>query len=139
VTAQAVYDQLAKDFPPSALDWVKDPDVHWSGPQMVPADHIDMADRDEWTASKEPARVAAIGRKLRGAHAKGKRPKPVILVRTPGSALDLVADGHHHVLAELQAGQAIWAYVATTKSDHGGWSAMASQQRYAGTQKAGAR
>jgi hypothetical protein len=135
VTRQAVYDQLRKDFPPSSLTWVKDPEVSWSGPQAVPADHIDMADRDEWTASKEPARVAAIGRKLRGAHAKGKRPKPVILVRTPGSGGDLIADGHHHVLAELQAGQAIWAYVATTKADHGPWNALASQQRQHATAK----
>jgi hypothetical protein len=128
VTRQAVYAQLAKDFPPSVIAWVKDPAIRWEGPQRVPADHIDLSDRDEWNASKDGT-VPRFRRKLAGAHAKGKQLKPVVLVRTPASHGDLIADGHHRADAYLDAGQAVWAYVARTSEDHGPWEEMATAQR----------
>lgn len=125
--AQAVYAQLAPDFPADAIAWVKD--AAWEGPVRVPADQIDMADRDQWTASGEPSKVAALVRKLRGKHAKGKTLKPVILVRADGSDTDIIADGHHRVLAYLQAAQPVYAYVGRVKAATGPWTAMGAAQR----------
>jgi hypothetical protein len=124
----AVKAQLGKDFPATAIGWVDQ--AEWHGPVRVPVDQIATGDREKWAASHDPGRVAKIARKLRGggAHAAGKQLKPVILVRTPGKTQDVVADGHHHVLAYMNAGQAVWAYVGRTDHDSGPWDEMHSSQ-----------
>jgi hypothetical protein len=48
---QAVYAQLAKDFPPSAIGWVRE--AEWSGPLNVGWDHIDTEHLEEWAAGVE--------------------------------------------------------------------------------------
>ena len=123
--ASGVYAQMAKAFPASAISWVKDK-ATWSGPQQVPLDQVDMSDKDQWDASREPGKVARIARKMR----RGKKPsRPAVLVRWPGSDKDVAVDGHHHILAAQQAGQHfIWAYVGHVDSEKGPWLSTASRE-----------
>jgi hypothetical protein len=127
--AQQVHDQLARDFPADAIAWVlKEDVVTWEGPVAIPEDQIDMADRGEWDASHQPGKVAAFRAKLRRRKAKGGHLKPAIFIRAAGSSKDLIADGHHRVLAELAEGQMAWAYVGRVKSAKGPWQTMALSQ-----------
>lgn len=129
-TARQVYDQLLKDFPPEAIAWVLDDDtVEWEGPRLVPEDQIDMADRDQWDASHEPGRVAAFRSKLRRRQAKGKHLKPAIMIRRPGAGKDVIADGHHRVLASLAEGEQVWSYVGRVKVAKGPWDVLALSQK----------
>lgn len=126
--AKAVYSQLAGNFPPSAIAWVKD-GTDWSGPKRVPVDQVDTADRDHWDASREPDQVNRMRRKLRKKLAKGEHPKPLILVKTPGSDTYLIADGHHRFLAAEAEGQEfVWAFTGKTDADHGDWDTMAMSE-----------
>jgi HK97 family phage portal protein len=124
-TADEVYEQLSENFPPDVIKWVKAAD--WTGPVNVPADHIDLADRDSWAASKD-GRVPKFRAKLKRKQADGKHLKPVILVRTPGSDNDVIADGHHRVLASIDEGEPVWAYVGRVDERLGPWNAMHSSQ-----------
>jgi hypothetical protein len=114
----AVYAELAKRFPADTIKWVKAAD--WDGPVNVGADHIDTAHSGTWAASTdgtaEKYRV-----KLRKKIAAGGQPKPVILVRTPGSDQDLVIDGHHRVLAAIAENQPVRAFVGRVSSATGPW------------------
>jgi hypothetical protein len=60
--------------------------------------------------------------------ADGEHLKPVVLVRTPGSTHDVIADGHHRVLASIDEGQPVWAYVGRVNTDVGPWDEMHSSQ-----------
>lgn len=129
-TAEQVYDQLRKNFSPDSIAWVlKDGVVEWEGPQIVPEDHIDMSDRAEWNASHEPALVQKFRSKLRRRKAKGKHLKPAILIRRPGSDKDVIADGHHRVLATLAEDAQVWAYVGRVKKAKGPWDQLALSEK----------
>jgi HK97 family phage portal protein len=123
----AVYSQLAANFPPGAIKWVKS--ASWSGPKMIPLKDVDVADRDEWNASHEPGRIAKARKRLRKRTMAGDHPKPVVLVKTPGSGKWIIADGHHRFLAaeaEDQAG--IWAFTGKVDREDGPWMVMAASQ-----------
>lgn len=123
-----VYAQLAKNFPPSSIAWVKD-HAEWAGPKMIPLSRIDTADRKEWDASREPEVVARKRKTLRKKIAAGEHPRPVILVKTPGSDKYLITDGHHRFLAAEAEGQrGVWAYVGSTDAKRGDWDVMAMSQ-----------
>jgi HK97 family phage portal protein len=125
--ADQVYDQLSTNFPADAIGWVRDAD--WSGPHPVPVEQVDQSNRSEWAAAHEPDRVDKARRKLRKRLADGGHPKPVVLVRTPGSDNDVVADGHHRVEAVLQENEpTVWAYVGRVASKTGDWDTMHSSQ-----------
>lgn len=125
---QVVYGQLAKNFPPSAITWVKD--ASWSGPRRIPIGQVNTADRDHWDASREPGQVKRMRRKLRRKLAAGEHPKPLVLVKTPGSSEWVIADGHHRFLAAEAEGQEfVWAYTGSVDSDHGGWDTMATAEK----------
>jgi len=130
-----VYGQLAKNFPPSAIAWVKD--ASWAGPKMVPLDQVDTGDRPEWDASHEPDVVARKRKTLRRKLAAGEHPKPVVMVKRP-SGKYLIADGHHRFLAaEAEDQAAVWAYVGKVDAEDGPWNQMAlSQGKAAGDSKA---
>jgi phage portal protein BeeE len=124
---KGVYAQLAGNFPPSAIAWVKD--AAWSGPKMVPLSQIDTSDRDHWDASREPGIVARKRRTLRKKLAAGKRPKPVVLVKRPSGKF-LIADGHHRFLADEAEGQtSLWAYVGKVDAERGAWDQMAMSEK----------
>lgn len=121
-----VYAQLRKRFPADAIAWVKQ--ATWSGPESVPLAHVDLHDKDQWAASHDGT-LPRFRAKIRKALAAGKHPKPAVLVKTPAGALDIVADGHHHVLgAEAEGQTSVWAYTGTVSTDHGGWDELHSSQ-----------
>jgi hypothetical protein len=124
---QRVYSQLAKNFPATALAWVLDEDVVWTGPALVSPSQIDTSDRDTWDATRDTAKVARIKRRYR---ATGKM-KPVVLVRAPGDTRDAIADGRHHLLAAEDLGIPLRAYVAHVPKRKGPWATLPSRQRRA--------
>ena len=133
-TGDEVYAQLAEDYPAGSLDWV----LHtaWDGPQMVPLKQVDMAERDSWSASHEPDRVAEFADKLQ---TKPDKVKPAVLVRRPSSSKLMVVDGHHRTLAAEQAEMDVNAYVGTVSHDVGPWDQLHDHQfgRKSGPQPGG--
>lgn len=119
--AQAVYDQLAEDYPPEAIAWVKA--AHWSGPKMVPIKSLDMDDRDSWRASKEPDKVAGFAQRQ-----KRGQLKPAVLIQEPDDAKIKVGDGHHRALAAERNGRPLLAYVGRVGQSTGPWDEMHSSQ-----------
>jgi HK97 family phage portal protein len=123
-----VYAQLAPAFPPSAIAWVKK--VTWSGPKTVPLDQVDTGDRDDWDASHEPGEVKRLRKKLRRKLKRGEQPKPLILVKAPGSGKYLIADGHHHYLAaEAEELTSLPAYTGKVSAKDGPWRTFATQEK----------
>jgi HK97 family phage portal protein len=122
-----VYDQMSRSFPPSALKWVKDTD--WSGPREVPVGKVDTRDQDQWNASKEPGEVDRLRAKLRRKTRLGRRPKPVILIDT-GKGKLVIADGHHHFLAERGEGlDYTWAFIGKVGDGDRRWETLATSER----------
>ena len=120
----AVYAQLAKDFPAAAIGWVK-ADAEWSGVRQVKLSQIDTSDRDKWDATRDPAKVDKLRRKIR---VKGK-PKPLVLIRWPGAARWVIADGHHRFLAaEAEDLDAVPAFTGRVSREHGPWEVMAASE-----------
>lgn len=122
-TAQAVYEQLAENFPPDALDWIRT--VKWTGPVSVPLENVDFSNQDSWAATSEPGRVDKTVRKIRA----GKPVKPAILIARPGEEALMVADGHHRAEAAQRAGIAVRAYIAHPDEAVGPWDEMHSSQQ----------
>lgn len=120
--AETVYNQLADDFPPEALEWVRG--VVWQGPIDVPLDSIDMSNSDTWAAAHEPDRVSFFDGEI-----KEGTVKPVILVNEPNNNKLLVVDGHHRVMsASEQNAETIPAFVAHVTTVTGPWDTMHAQQ-----------
>ncbi len=125
---KAVYAQLAKNFGPSAIAWVKS--ATWAGPKMIPLDQVDTSDRSEWDASSEPDQLKQARKKLRRKLAAGEQPKAAVLIKVPGSAKYVIADGHHRFLAALAEEQESFrAYTGKVDAAHGDWEVMASAER----------
>ena len=126
--AGQVQAQLAKDFPPSSIDWVQD--ATWTGPAKVPITRIDVKDRDEWDATRQPGKVAKFRSRLHTKLRAGQQLKPVVLVKRPGNGKLLIADGHHRYMAYEADGQGyVWAYTGTVTSAKGPWEQMAASQK----------
>lgn len=121
-TAQAVYEQLAQNFPPDAIGWVKG--LRWTGPVSVPLENIDFSDQDSWAATSEPSRVDKTVRKIRA----GKPVKPAVLVQRPDGTM-MVADGHHRAEGAQRAGVALRAWVAHPDKAVGPWDELHSSQQ----------
>ena len=102
----AVYQQLADDFEPDAIEWVKQ--AQWEGPIDVPTDKIDFSNSSTWNATQHPAKIKKFEKKIKS----GDR-KPVILIKPPGGGKYRVADGHHRTLASQNVKKPVRAYVAT--------------------------
>jgi hypothetical protein len=123
--ARKVYSQLKSDFPAESIAWVLT--TEWQGPKNVGEDHVDTHDRDQWAASKDgklPLFVAKLHRKL----AAGSHLKPCVLVRPAGDKAAIIADGHHRVLASIDEGQPVWAYVGKVATEDGPWSSLHTHQ-----------
>lgn len=124
-----VYAQLATAFPPSAIKWVKDK-ATWSGPKAVPLDQVDTSDRADWDASHQPGEVKRLRKKLRRKTKDGEHPKPLVLIKAPGSGKYLIADGHHHYLAaEAEGHDTVWAYTGKVPAEDGPWRTFAAQEK----------
>ena len=112
----AVYQQLADDFEPKAIEWVHE--VDWEGPTDVPLEEIDFSGQDAWAASKHEAKVNKFAKKISDGFKK-----PAILVKGPDGGKYRVADGHHRALAYKQLNKPVRAYIATVDK-HGFAAAM---------------
>ena len=118
--AAKVIAQLARDYPPAAIAWAHH--APWSGPVKLPASHIepDM----KWLDLADPNHVADFVEEI----AAGKKLKPVILVKTPGSDKPKLVDGHHRYLASVQEDKPVRAFIGVVGTDHGPWEAMHDYQ-----------
>lgn len=114
--AAKAYEQMAADYPPEAMQWMHH--ASWTGPVNVPLDHIQP--QMEWMDGADPDHVADFVRRRQ----QGKKLKPVLLVKTPGSHLLLLVDGHHRYLAEAELGEPVRAWIGTVDSEHGDWETM---------------
>lgn len=119
----AVYQQLADDFEPDAIEWVKS--AQWEGPTDVPVDQVDFSNSASWNASQHPAKIKKFEKKIKS----GDR-KPVILIKPPGGGKYRVADGHHRTLASKNVKKPVRAYIATvTKEQYAAALEMHSAQK----------
>lgn len=123
-TEERVEHQLLEDYAPDVIEWIKL--AKWSGPKMVPLDQIDFSSRKRWRATKEPDKVHLFAKKIK----KGEL-KPIILVKTPGSDLYRIMDGHHRTLACEELGRPVLAYIGKVDKDAGPWDEMHASQRSA--------
>lgn len=118
--AAKVFGQVAADYPPSATAWMHH--ASWSGPATVPLDHIKPMIK--WMDGADPEHVQDFVTRRQD----GKKLKPVILVKTPGSDQLLLVDGHHRYLAEAELKEPVRAFIGTVDADHGPWETMHDQQ-----------
>lgn len=90
----------------------------WTGPVNVPLDHVQPM--MQWMDGADPDHVQDFVRRRQA----GKKLKPVLLVKTPGSQLLLLVDGHHRYLAEAELGEPVRAWIGTVDAEHGDWETM---------------
>lgn len=114
--AAKVYEQVAQDYPPAAMAWMHH--AAWTGPVNVPLAHVEPM--MQWMDGADPDHVQDFVERRRA----GKKLKPVLLVKTPGSPLLLLVDGHHRYLAEAELGEPVRAWIGTVDADHGDWEVM---------------
>lgn len=118
--AAKVFDQVADDYPPSAMAWMHH--AAWSGPVNVPVDHIEPMMK--WMDGASPQHVQDFVKRRQA----GKKLKPVLLVKRPGHDKLLLVDGHHRYLAEAELKEPVRAFIAVVDADHGPWETMHDQQ-----------
>lgn len=106
VDAEHIYIQLARNFPPEAIAWVKR--ARWTGPVWVPWDRVDTDDKDKWAASHQPGKVNEFARQMKE---HDGHVAPSILVQEPSTNKAFIVDGHHRALAREKLGQKVLAYV----------------------------
>jgi 8-oxo-dGTP pyrophosphatase MutT (NUDIX family) len=106
VEAEHVYLQMAKNFPPDAISWIRR--AKWIGPIWVPWDRVDQDDRDKWAASHQPAKVKEFERSIT---AHDGHVAPSVLVQEPNSNRAFIVDGHHRAVARENLKQKVLAYV----------------------------
>lgn len=119
--AAKVYEQVSADYPPAAMAWMHH--ASWTGPVNVLLDHVEPM--MQWMDGADPDHVQDFVRRRQA----GKKLKPVLLVKTPGSPLLLLVDGHHRYLAEAELGEPVRAWIGTVDADHGDWEVMHDFQR----------
>jgi 8-oxo-dGTP pyrophosphatase MutT (NUDIX family) len=125
--ADRVYAQLAEDYPPEAIEWVRH--ARWEGPALVKTASIDMSGKGRWAAGHEAAKVERFRLRIAKRRASGKPVKPVVLVKTPEDAKRIVVDGHHRTIAgsELPGAQ-IEAYTGYVDAETGPWDETHASQ-----------
>ena len=106
VDSEHVYLQMAKNFPPDAIQWVKR--ARWIGPVNVPWDRIDSAAVESWAASHQPEKVGEFA-KLIQAHSGHVAPS--VAIQDNDSPKAIIIDGHHRALARKKLGMPVLCYV----------------------------
>lgn len=116
--ADAVYEQLQKDYKKKLLGWVLT--AHWFGPIDVKMEIIDSSERKDWDAIGRGDKIKKMAKKMQD----GKN-KPIILVNDPGNNKMKLIDGHTRFLArESISGTSIQAYIADVGPVSGDWKEM---------------
>lgn len=124
--AAKAFEQEASDYPPEAMAWMHH--ATWAGPVRVPLAHVEPMMK--WLDKADPKHVSEFVAVLR----KGKKLKPLLLVKTPGSDKLLLVDGHHRYLAEREWAKetgepaAARALIGVVDKDHGPWETMHDHQ-----------
>lgn len=109
-----VYAYLAREYPASVLEWVKD--AHWHAPQAVALDDIQMARRPGGARNADT--VERFTHDLEHGHGI----HPIVLVRTPEGLPYRIADGYHRTLAAQHAGRdTIQAWIGDVDTADGPW------------------
>lgn len=127
----ALLAELAEDYPPEALDWLRTARV--SGPHLVPLADIDWSDRHTWTSYKQPRKCGKFMKHLAQKTSDGERLKPALIVAAGGKQ-PFIGDGHHRSLVQLLAAArgegepGVWAYTAKVDDDEGPWDTMHDKQ-----------
>jgi 8-oxo-dGTP pyrophosphatase MutT (NUDIX family) len=122
--AGQAYAQMAEDYPPASIAWMKD--ATWTGPALVSVADIEY-EPAEWQAGHEPAKVERFRARIERRQAAGKPVKPVVLIRPPGNGKLVVVDGHHRLMAFHELGQPALAYVGAV----GAAGAKAAEETHA--------
>lgn len=132
-TGSKVFEQLAGDYPPEWCAWA----LHaaWMGPMAVKADAIDMTGYGN--GAKFGRTEAELAHWHKQIEKKGRVRKPAVLVKTPGSNLLQIVDGHGRTAASADHDVPVWAYVGVVQADHGDWDLMHDHQDIAGDTPAG--
>lgn len=110
VAGEHVYVQMAANFPPEAIAWIRR--ATWVGPVEVPWDQIDTEGKRTWAASHQPGKVASFKKQIK---AHDGHVGPSILVREK-TGKSFIVDGHHRALARESLGLPVLAYVGTVSS-----------------------
>ncbi len=117
-----VYAYLARHYPASVLEWVKD--AHWHPPQQVNLSDIDMGRRPG--GARDPDKVKAIAHAIEDGH----HLDPIVLVRTPTGLPYQIADGWHRTLALIHTGRrTALAWVGDVDTDDGDWGTAMNQAK----------
>lgn len=106
IPAHIIYLQMASNFPPDAIEWVKR--AKWQGPMDIPWEQVDIDDIKNWAASKQPERVKEFEQQIK---AHGGDVKPSILIQDDDSPKSIVIDGHHRALARHNLGMPVLSYI----------------------------
>jgi hypothetical protein len=119
--AAKAFQQEAEDYPAHAIAWMHH--AQWMGPVKVPIDHIepDM----KWMDGADPDHVQEFVERRQ----KGKKLKPILLVKTPSNDKLLLVDGHHRYLAEAELDEPVRAFIGTVDADKGPWTDMHKYQK----------
>jgi hypothetical protein len=129
-----IHDQLERDYPPDAIEWVRD--IRWSGPQWVPFDEVDWDGRRKWATFQQPDKVRHFMKKGRKKEKDDKHLKPSVCIRRPGERRVMVADGHHRAVSYLlrrlngEDVPGVWAWVGHPHRDTGPWDELHAQQEH---------
>jgi hypothetical protein len=108
VHAEHVYVQMAKNFPPDSIQWVKR--ATWQGPVNIPWDRIDADAIGSWAASRQPDKVKEF-EKLITSH--DGHVAPSVVIQDNDSPKAVIIDGHHRALARRNLKQPVLAYLGT--------------------------
>lgn len=106
VHSEHVYVQMAKNFPPEAIEWVKR--ARWVGPVNIPWDRIDSDAIGSWAASKQPERVKEFEKMIK---AHDDHVAPSVTIQDNDSPKALIIDGHHRALARKNLGLPVLSYI----------------------------
>lgn len=107
IPAEHVYVQMARNFPPKSIEWVRR--AKWTGPVYVSWESIDTEDKEKWAAAHEPGKVADFKKQIK---AHDGHVAPSVLVRQK-TGRAFIVDGHHRALAREELDQPVLAYIGT--------------------------
>ena len=108
VDAEHVYVQMAKNFPPKSIEWIRR--ATWQGPVNIPWDRIDADAVESWAASHQPEKVKEFERMIR---AHDGHVAPSVVIQDNDSPKAIIIDGHHRALARRNLKQPVLAYLGT--------------------------
>lgn len=127
--AAEVHAVMARNFPPKAIEWVKD--AKWTM-ELVPLQDVDFNSENSWAAHHQEDRVRHFAEQLEN----GESVKPAVMVRVPGKRQLRIVDGHHRTLAYRLLGKPAHAFVGAVPEGDDRWEETHSSQFHQGSDPA---